>query len=455
MNITTAETRESDVIFIVDDDVDMLKLLTKWLVTDGFDVVTAQSGEEAFSKIAGTRPSLVITDLIMGGMNGIELMSRIHSINPLLPVILLSGQASIPDAVKATHMGSVAFLTKPIAKPDLIDNVRRYLRRPSGNPDEQTFSKNIIYRSRIMAEQIELAQLVADSNVTILLTGATGTGKEIFARAIHDASPRKDHPFIAINCGAIPEQLLESELFGHEKGAFSGAISRHEGLFQAANGGTLFLDEVGDMPLALQVKLLRVLQDFEVRPVGSAKSYPVDVRILSATHRDLESKVKSGEFREDLYYRLKVVPINIPSLVERREDIPLLINHFLKRYALTNHKAGKHFAPDAMEYLVSASWQGNVRQLINVIDLCVTLSKTDTIPLSLAQKALQDKPGQILTLKEAKNEFEKNYLVSILRIANGHVANAARIAGRNRTEFYKLLNQHELDPADFRDSSQP
>jgi two-component system response regulator GlrR len=455
VNTPKKENRDSDVIFIVDDDVDMLNLLSKWLSADGFEVVTAQSGEEAFSKIAGSRPSLVITDLIMGGMNGIELMSRIHSINPLLPVILLSGQASIPDAVKATHMGSVAFLTKPIAKADLIENVRRYLRRPSGNPDEQTFSKNIIYRSRIMAEQIELAQLVADSNVTILLMGATGTGKEIFARAIHESSPRKDHPFIAINCGAIPEQLLESELFGHEKGAFSGAISRHEGLFQAANGGTLFLDEVGDMPLALQVKLLRVLQDFEVRPVGSAKSYPVDVRIISATHRDLEAKVKNGEFREDLYYRLKVVPIVIPGLNERREDIPLLVNHFLKRYALTNHKAGKHFSPEAMEYLVSASWQGNVRQLINVVDLCVTLSKTETIPLSLAQKALQDKPAQILTLKEAKNEFEKNYLISILRIANGHVANAARIAGRNRTEFYKLLNQHELDPADFRDGTEP
>lgn len=450
MNALNKETTYSRNIYIVDDDQEILTLLSKWLVAAGFDVVTALSGEEAYSKISGSPPSLVITDLFMKGMSGLDLLSRIHKMNPLLPVIILSGQARIPDAVRATHMGSAAFLTKPVDKEELIENVHRYLRRPSGKPSEQKFSNKIIYQSSIMAETIELAQVVADSNATIFITGATGTGKEIFARAIHDASPRKSSPFIAINCGAIPEQLLESELFGHEKGAFSGAISKHEGLFQAANGGTLFLDEIGDMPLTLQVKLLRVLHDFEVRPVGATRSYPVDVRIISATHRDLETRVESGEFREDLYYRLKVVPVNIPALSERREDIPLLVSHFLRRYAENNHKSEKRFAPDAMQYLVSAAWPGNIRQLINVVDLCATLCKTDIIPLSLTQKALQEKPGLILTLKEAKQEFEKNYLVSILRITNGHVANAARIAGRNRTEFYKLLNQHGLDPADFR-----
>jgi two-component system response regulator GlrR len=444
MNQAGRDTRK---IYIVDDDSEILTLLEKWLVAAGFDVITASSGEEALARFSQVPPSLVITDLFMNGMSGLDLLSRIHRTNPLLPVIILSGQARIPDAVKATHMGSAAFLTKPVDRDELIENVGRYLRKPSV---ENHFSDRLIYRSSIMAEQVELIQMVADSNVTILLTGATGTGKEVIARAIHEASPRRNNPFIAINCGAIPEQLLESELFGHEKGSFSGAISRHEGLFQAANGGTLFLDEVGDMPLPLQVKLLRVLQDFEVRPVGSAKSFPVDVRIISATHRDLDAKVQSGDFREDLYYRLKVVPIHIPSLAERRDDIPLLASHFLRRYAESNHKPDKHFAPDAMEYLVSAAWPGNIRQLINVVELCATLSKMDTIPLSLAQKALQDKPGMILTLKEAKQDFEKNYLVSVLRITNGHVANAAKIAGRNRTEFYKLLNQHHLEPADFR-----
>jgi len=445
--------KDSSKIYIVDDDIEILTLLTKWLVEADFNVITATSGEEAISKISGSPPSLVITDLFMKGMSGLDLLSGIHSMNPLLPVIILSGQALIPDAVKATHMGCAAFLTKPVDKDVLLENVRRFLRRPSAKAGEQKFSDDIIYRSSIMAEQIELAKLVADSNVTIFLTGATGTGKEVFAKAIHNASPRRNAPFIAINCGAIPEQLLESELFGHEKGSFSGAVTKHDGLFQAANGGTLFLDEVGDMPLTLQVKLLRVLQDFEVRPVGSSKSWPVDVRIISATHRDLEAKVRSGEFREDLYYRLKVVPVHIPALSERPDDIPLLVSHFLKHYAASNHKSEKRFAPDAMDYLVAASWPGNIRQLINVVDLCATLSKTDTIPLSLAQKALQDKPGLILTLKQAKHDFERNYLVSILRITNGHVANAARMAGRNRTEFYKLLNQHKLDPADFRKTS--
>ncbi len=239
-------------------------------------------------------------------------------------------------------------------------------------------------------------------------------------------------------------------MFGHEKGAFTGANIRHEGLFQAANGGTLFLDEIGDMPLSLQVKFLRVLQDFEVRPVGSTKSYPIDVRIISATHRDLDSVVAEGEFREDLYYRLKVVPLHMPTLTERREDIPLLAADFLKSYAEASSTRLKHFAPDAMDYLIAAPWPGNIRQLRNVVDLCATLCKTETIPLALTKTALHDQPGQIQTLKDAKQAFEREYLIGVLRITEGHVANAARLAGRNRTEFYKLLNQHGINPSEFR-----
>jgi two-component system response regulator GlrR len=239
-------------------------------------------------------------------------------------------------------------------------------------------------------------------------------------------------------------------LFGHEKGSFTGANNRHEGLFAAANGGTLFLDEIGDMPLSLQVKLLRVLQDLEVRPVGSTKTYPVDIRIISATHQDLDAAVDDGNFRKDLYYRLKVVPIHIPNLSERCDDIPLLVEHFLDIHAKQNNKKKKHFAPGAMDYLVSSSWPGNIRQIINVVDLCATLSKTSTISLSLTKKALQDKPQKSQTLKEAKFACEQNYLNSVLRVTNGQVANAARIAGRNRTEFYKLLSQHNIDPVKFR-----
>lgn len=442
--------KRSHKILVVDDDSDILLLLSKWLSNEGFNVVTAASGEEAVTKLDITQPNLVITDLFMGGISGMEVLTEVHKNNPLLPVIMLSGQAQIPDAVRATHLGSAAFLTKPVKQDELLDQVKHALRLDAQHREESPISKNIIYRSKEMAELIELAELVADSDVTVFISGATGTGKEILAKAIHDASARRDKPFIAVNCGAIPEQLLESELFGHEKGAFTGANIKHDGLFQAANGGTVFLDEIGDMPLSLQVKLLRVLQDLQVRPVGSTRSYPIDVRIISATHRDLEQAVKNGEFREDLYYRLNVVPVRMLPLAERREDIPLLAAHFLRNSTGKAKKKEKHFAPDALDYMMEATWPGNVRQLINVVELCTTLCKTETIPASLVQKALQDKPGEFQTLKDAKQEFERNYLIGVLRITNGHVANSARISGKNRTEFYKLLNQHDIDPAEFR-----
>jgi len=436
---------------LVDDDEDVLKLLSTWLKAEGIEVVTAGSGSEAMAKLGASRPDLVVTDLKMEGMSGMEVLAEIHRDNPLLPVIMLSGQAQIPDAVKATHLGSAAFLTKPIARDDLISCVKRHL-RISVDVDamRRVFSDSLVYRSRIMGELVELAQTVAESDVTVFITGATGTGKEVVARAIHDASARRGQPFVAVNCGAIPEQLLESELFGHEKGAFTGANLRYDGLFKAADGGTLFLDEIGDMPLMLQVKLLRVLQDFAVRPVGSVKTFPINVRLICATHRDLDRAVKEGHFREDLYYRLKVVPLPVPGLAERREDIPLLVARFLKDFAAQNRGEVKHFAPDAMDLLVAAPWPGNIRQLKNVVDLCATLVRTRTIPLSLARKALQDEPGEMQSLKDAKHAFERNYLLTVLRLTNGHVANAAKIAGRNRTEFYKLLGQHEIDPAGFR-----
>ena len=320
-------------ILVVDDDPDILALLSTWLGNEGFEVITCESGEEALTQASIIQPKLVITDLYMGGMDGMQLLTEIHHDNPLLPVIIFSGQAKIPDAIRATHLGSAAFLTKPVQKDVLLEQVKRILHITTDNSIKNSLGQRIIHRSKQMADLIELATLVAESDVTVFISGATGTGKEVLAKAIHESSGRKDMPFVAVNCGAIPEQLLESELFGHEKGAFTGANTKHDGLFKAANGGTIFLDEIGDMPLTLQVKLLRVLQDLEVRPVGSLKSYPIDVRIISATHRDLEDAVKSGDFREDLYYRLKVVPIEIPNLSERKDDIPALADHFLSQHA--------------------------------------------------------------------------------------------------------------------------
>jgi two-component system, NtrC family, response regulator GlrR len=437
-------------VLIVDDDNDVLNLLENWLTKENYDVKRADSGLDALNLVGIYAPDLVVTDLYMEGMDGMALLTELHNDNPLLPVIMLSGQAQIPDAIKAMHLGTSAFLTKPINQDEFLETVKRV----SPNIDKNVlneFTKNIIYKSKAMSDIIEMASLVADNDVSVFISGSTGSGKEVIAKAIHEASSRRDRRFIAINCGAIPEQLLESELFGHEKGAFTGANVKHEGLFQAANGGTIFLDEIGDMPLALQVKLLRVLQDFEVRPVGSTKTYPIDVRLISATHKNLEDAVEKGEFREDLYYRLKVVPLEIPNLSERQDDIPALAEHFLTVFSKNNHQDKKKFSPDAMKYLISMPWPGNVRQLINVIDLCATLSKTKNIPLSLVKKAVHDDPVHMQTLKEAKQAFERGYLLSVLRITHGHVANAAKIAGRNRTEFYKLLNQYNIEPARFRD----
>jgi two-component system response regulator GlrR len=437
-------------LLVVDDELSMLMLLETILKKEGFDVQTATSGEEALGKMNINTPNMVITDLFMDGMNGMQLMESIHSKTPLLPVVILSGQAQIRDAVKATHLGSSAFITKPIDRDKLVKQISRILNISANSKKDAGFAADIIYKSNIMDELVELAKAVSATSVTVFISGDTGTGKEVFAKAIHEASERSNQPFIGVNCGAIPEQLLESELFGHEKGAFTSAVTRHEGLFRAASGGTLFLDEIGDMPLSLQVKLLRVLQDMEVRPVGSTKPYPIDVRIISATHRDLDGMVEAGEFRADLYYRLKVVPLAMPNLSDRCEDIPLLANYFIEKHAQANNQKKKHLSPDAMDYLLAAEWPGNIRQLNNVIELCATLSKTKTIPLSLVKSGLQDRSRQMKTLKEAKLEFEKNYLIGVLKMSGGHVSNAAKISGRNRTEFYKLLNLHSIEPGKFR-----
>jgi two-component system response regulator GlrR len=283
-----------------------------------------------------------------------------------------------------------------------------------------------------------------------MLRGETGTGKELVARAIHDLGPRHDRPFVSINCSALPEQLLESELFGHEKGAFTGATTRHVGLFQAADSGTIFLDEIGDMPLALQAKVLRVLQDFAVRPVGGLQSVKIDVRVISATHQDLTEMVAQKLFREDLYYRLNVVPMKVPALRERAEDIPALVEFFLERLAERGDGEKRRFAPEARAALIQASYPGNVRQLQNVVERCVVLSNSKVIPKSMVVEALQDQAQGLPTLDEAKAGFERRYIASLLRATNGNVSAAAKIAGRNRTEFYNLLARHRLEPEAFR-----
>jgi two-component system response regulator GlrR len=294
---------------------------------------------------------------------------------------------------------------------------------------------------------------IAETDATVLIRGESGSGKELLAQAIHRASPRAAKPFVAVNCSAIPEALLESELFGHVKGSFTGAVANHRGLFVTADGGTLFLDEIGDMPPALQVKLLRVLQERSVRPVGASQSVPVDVRILSATHRDLDAAMAEGQFREDLYYRLNVVSLHLPTLGERREDIPLLATHFLARLSEKYGKRFNGFAPDAMKALTTTSWPGNVRQLHNVVEQVCALATAPLIPLTLVQRALRSPGVQVLSFAEARQRFERDYLVGLLKLTDGQVADAARLAERNRTEFYRLLQKHGLTPGRFRGES--
>lgn len=444
-------------ILAVDDDPDILKLLGMRLTAAGHEVISAENGKEALAKIAVNRPSLVISDLRMPEMNGLELFDAIHKSDPSLPVILLTAHGSIPEAVEATQRGVFGFLTKPFDSKSLLQQVEAALRMGAGQhaatstKEDQDWRETIITRSPQMENLLGQAKLMAVSDASVFIQGESGTGKELLARAIHKASPRHDKPFVAINCGAIPEALLESELFGHSKGAFTGAVRDHKGLFQSANGGTLFLDEIGDMPMPLQVKLLRALQDHVIRPVGSNTTMPIDVRIISATHRNLTEEMKAGRFREDLYYRINVVGLEIPALAARREDIPLLASNFLQTLSEKYGRNLNGFAPEAMELLISAPWPGNVRQLQNIIEQTVVLSTTPLVPASLLQKALQDDIGGIVPLETARKNFERDYLVKLLKATNGSVTQAARLAQRNRTEFYKLLQRHQLTPALFKD----
>jgi len=442
-------------ILVVDDDPDMLRLLSLRLNAAGYAVATAASAEAALAQLDAGRPQLVISDVRLPGRDGLALFDDIHARHPALPVILLTAHGTIPDAVEATARGVFTYLTKPYDPRELMGKVEEALAlaAPPADPAPQAdedWRAEIVSRSSRMADLLADARMVAQSDASVLLLGESGTGKELLARALHRASPRATRPFVAVNCGAIPETLLESELFGHVKGAFTDAISNHKGLFQAAHGGTLLLDEIGDMPPALQVKLLRVLQERAVRPVGSSQAVAVDVRIVSATHRDLEAAMAAGQFREDLYYRLNVVTLSLPSLAERREDIALLANHFLGLLARKYAKRLSGFSPEALKALGAAPWPGNVRQLYNVVEQVCALSTTPLVPLSLVQRALRAPAVQVLSLAEARQRFEREYLVDLLKMTDGNVADAARLAQRNRTEFYRLLQRHSLTPGHFK-----
>ncbi|MDP3438835.1 MAG: sigma 54-interacting transcriptional regulator [Azonexus sp.] len=449
-------------VLVIDDDPDILKLLSMRLRARGFRVSAAGSAEEGLARITVDPPRLVVSDICLPGRDGLALFEELRSTRPSLPVILLTAHGTIPDAVDATSKGVFGYLTKPFDSQLLLEKIDQALQlsAPSQAVDasfsgesinvKEKWLAGVIFRSSRMAHLMAEARMVAASDASVLIRGESGSGKEVLARAIHRASSRANGPFVAINCGAIPEPLLESELFGHAKGAFTGATNSRVGLIQAAHGGTLFLDEIGDMPLALQVKLLRVLQERVVMPVGATKAEPVDVRLLSATHRDLDAAMAQGQFREDLYYRLDVVSLSLPRLDERREDIPLLAAHFVQLLGSKYKKSISGFSPDALEALATAAWPGNVRQLYNVVEQSCALTSTPLIPRSLVQRALRVPSLEALSYADAKQRFERNYLVQLLKLTDGNVADAARLADRNRTEFYRLIQKYNLTPAMFR-----
>ena len=440
-------------ILVVDDDESLLRLLELRLSAMQFDVATARSGTEALARCQQQPFDLVLTDLRMDDLDGMELFDRLHQLNSTLPVVIMTAHGSIPEAVEATRRGVVAFLTKPIDTQDLERVLRQYA-RPS-LADVPAGDMQILTRNDRMKTLLDTAQRVAASDVHVLVTGESGTGKELMAQFIHRHSPRHQGGFVAVNCGALPEGLMEAELFGFVKGAFTGALRNRDGLFRQAAGGTLFLDEIGEMPLPLQVKLLRALQEKRIRPVGSDITLDVDVRIVSATHVDLETAVQERRFREDLYYRINVVNLHLPPLRERREDIPLLVKHFIQQ-AREQGQAGQvsTVADAAMQHLVEYHWPGNIRQLQNVVQRLLALCPGAVITPRLVADALGDQGAQPLpTLAQVREDAERRYLVSLLTLTEGVVSEAARIAGRNRTDLYKILNRYGLDPAHFKPRS--
>ncbi len=450
-------------ILVVDDDRNLVALLQMRLEAARHEVVTAFDELEALERAREQVFDLSIVDLQLVQKDGISLMEDLHLIIPDMPVIILTAYGSIESAVEAMKRGAYSYLTKPFEPQELLFQIEKALEnrhlsseieRLKGLLEERYSFSSIITRNEKMQKVLEVIARIARTDSTILVLGESGTGKDLIAKTIHLASERKGKPFVAVNCAALPEPLLESSLFGHEKGAFSGAIRSAKGLFLQAHEGTIFLDEIGDMPLSIQAKVLRVLQEKNFYPVGSERLTAVDVRIIVATNKNLEEQVKQGLFREDLYYRIHVIPIHLPPLRERKEDIPPLVDHFLVKFSERTKKEVKGLTPEAMQKLMLYDWPGNVRELENVLEFAVAMSENEFITedLILRTKGVVTQ-APVQPLKEARDAFEKSYLIYLLELSRGKVSEAARLAGKYRADFYILLKKHNLNPDDFKKTS--
>ncbi|MEY2333165.1 sigma-54-dependent transcriptional regulator [Acidithiobacillus ferrianus] len=446
-------------ILILDDDPDFLRLLGLWLESEGYRVLASSDPVQGIQIFRNNPPDVVITDLRMPGMDGMMVLEEVQMRDPDLPVILLTAHGSIPNAVAAMRAQAFGYLSKPFSNEELQELTRAALAQRRAGQETRKLraalrdqaGQSILHRSPIMAALVDELARVAPSQASIFLSGESGSGKERVARAIHDASPRSDAPFVAVNCGAIPADLAESELFGHVKGAFTGATQDHTGLLRSADNGTLFLDEIADLPLSLQVKLLRVLQEGTLRPVGAKTEIAVNLRVISATHQDIHTLTASGAFREDLYYRLHVIPLRVPSLSERAEDIPLLAQYFLDRESQRLDRNIQGFSPEALDKLMQRPWPGNVRELENAITFAAAVTERGWVAAdAIPDAGRQGGQSAFPPLQDAKAAFERSYLENLLRATDGNISRAARIAGRHRTDLYKLMRKHGLAPQLFK-----
>ena len=450
-------------ILVVDDEQSMTQYLGIVLRKEGFEVITANGGREALDRVKAEVPDLVITDIKMPGMDGIQLLQSIKKHDPAIPVVIMTAYASQQSAIDAVNMGAFQYLIKNAKNDEIKLVVRNALEMRKVRQENQYLKrelkrghdgKTIIGTSEEMIRVFKMVEKVADSDATIMIQGESGTGKELIAKEIHYSSRRSTGPFVSINCGAIPRDLLESNLFGHVKGSFTGAVRDSSGLFQVAEGGTFFLDEVGDMPLATQVKLLRALQEREIIPVGGTQAIKIDCRLVAATNADLEREVAEGRFRADLYYRLNVIPVRLPSLRQRREDIPLLVDHFLRRHAQGG--TPKAMSKDTMDTLMKYDWPGNVRELENVMERAVILDETgriepadlpDKIRLGPSQRGSLIIESPTLTLEE----LEREYILKVLHATRWQKKKASEILGINASTLYRKLIAYGVEKPGGRD----
>jgi two-component system response regulator GlrR len=448
-------------ILVVDDDPNLLELVRMRLESANYEVTTASREEKAIEAAREGFYDLAILDLQLAHRDGISLMEEVHLILPDLPVIILTAYGSIENAVEAMRRGAYSYLTKPFEPRDLLLQIERALekrrlttevQRLKGLLSERYGFSNIVAKSSRMQQVLDGIAQIAQIDSTVYIHGESGTGKELIAKAIHLASKRKDRSFVAINCAALPETMLESSLFGHEKGAFTGAVQASKGLFVQAHEGTIFLDEIGDMSLPTQAKLLRVLQERNFYPLGSQKLAEVDVRVIVATNKNLEEMVKEGLFREDLFYRIHVIPIMLPPLRERKEDIPLLVDYFLKKFNQQMKKEIKGFTSAAIQKLMLYDWPGNIRELENTVEYAMVMTQDEWIKEDSFFKTKTTLPqdDRLKPLREAKEAYEKDYLIQLLDFCKGNVSQAARIAGKYRADFYELIKKHNLDISRFK-----